>query len=260
MEKLRVLTAKAMSKLTTLSNMEDLDKEVLSNYAESVGYQGTDFLSLLNARGLAKRNNNDFELTVAGVVLFAKNPSIFLPNARIRFFRYEGSSAEVGTSMNIIKNEMVEGPLSKQIEKARKIVKSQLREFTALNPLNGKFVTVPEYPEFAWLEGIVNAVIHRAYNIQGDDIKINMFDDRFEILSPGKFPNIVNKNNITEVRYSRNPRIARVLTELGWVRELGEGVKRIFKEMKQYFLDEPIYDEPGHTVSLVLKGCGQIRQ
>ena len=80
-----------------------------------------------------------------------------------------------------------------------------------------------------------------------------MFDDRLEILSPGKFPNVVNKINIREVRYSRNPRIARALTELGWVRELNEGVKRIYKEMSQFFLDAPVYDDPNHTVLLVLK-------
>ena len=99
----------------------------------------------------------------------------------------------------------------------------------------------------------MNAVTHRAYSIQGDDIKIKMFDDRLEISSPGKFPNIVNRHNIKEVRYSRNPRIARALTEMGWVRELGEGVKRMFKEMNSFFLDDPEYKEGQSSVHLILK-------
>ena len=86
--------------------------------------------------------------------------------------------------MNVVKQEYIEGPIPTVIEKAKEIMKAQLREFTGLNPLNGKFTTVPEYPEFAWLEGIVNAITHRSYNIQGDDIKIKMFDDRLEISSP----------------------------------------------------------------------------
>lgn len=94
---------------------------------------------------------------------------------------------------------------------------------------------------------------HRGYNIHGENIRIMMFDDRLEILSPGKFPNVVNKFNIREVRYSRNPRMPRALTELGWVRELNEGVKRIYTEMNQLFLDAPVYDDPNHTVLLVLK-------
>ena len=80
-----------------------------------------------------------------------------------------------------------------------------------------------------------------------------MFDDRLEIHSPGKFPSVVNKDNIREVRYSRNPRIARALTEMGWVRELNEGVKRIYQEMSQYFLDEPIYEEKRNSVLLTLR-------
>ena len=58
------------------------------------------------------------------------------------------------------------------------------------------FQIIPEYPEFAWLEGIVNAVTHREYGMSGGYIKIAMFDDRLEITSPGKLPNIVTVDNI----------------------------------------------------------------
>lgn len=128
-----------------------------------------------------------------------------------------------------------------------------MREFTALNPETGKFQIVPEYPEFAWLEGIVNAVTHREYGISGRYIKVSMFDDRLEIESPGKLPNIVNVDNIQSTRYSRNPRIARVLTEFGWVRELNEGVRRIYTDMQSFYLDPPIYTEPDQSVKLTLK-------
>ena len=122
-----------------------------------------------------------------------------------------------------------------------------------MNKETGKFIVVPEYPEFAWLEGIVNAVTHREYAFQGSYIMIAMYNDRLEITSPGKLPNIVTLQNIKETRYSRNPRIARVLTEFGWVRELNEGVKRIYEDMKMFFLDEPQYSEPNNSVKLVLK-------
>jgi ATP-dependent DNA helicase RecG len=235
------------------TSIDDLDFNLIKKYANVLGYEDYNYERLLLARGLARRVNGQFKLTNAAIILFAFNPTLFLPNTRIRFIRYDGIKAEVGTEMNIIKNVVIEGSITEQIKKAQDILKGQLREFTMLNLNNGKFITIPEYPELAWLEGIVNAVTHRAYNIQGDDIKIFMFDDRLEIISPGKFPNIVNKENIKDTRYSRNPRIARALTELGWVRELGEGVKRIYKEMQEFFLDEPIFNEPGFSVSLVLK-------
>lgn len=80
-----------------------------------------------------------------------------------------------------------------------------------------------------------------------------MYDDRLEIESPGKLPNIVTVENIRETRFSRNPRISRVLTEMGWVRELNEGVKRIYSDMESFFLEAPIYSEPEQSVRLVLK-------
>ncbi len=232
---------------------EDLDLQAVQEYAKAVGFGSEDWLQLLRARRFLRTTGEGERFTVTGVLLFAKLPTSFLPSARIRFIRYEGNQAEVGTAMNVIRQEYIEGPLVKVLNRAKEVVAAQLREFTALNPADGKFLTVPEYPPFAWLEGIVNAVTHRAYNLHGDDIRIMMYDDRLEILSPGRFPHVVNKNNIREVRYSRNPQLARALTELGWVRELNEGVKRIYQEMQSYFLDEPVYDEPNHSVLLVLK-------
>ena len=118
---------------------------------------------------------------------------------------------------------------------------------------DGKFKVMPEYPEFAWFEGIVNALTHRNYSIRGEHIKVLIFDDRLEIISPGLLPNIVTIDNILNQRYSRNPRIARILSEFGWVKEMNEGVKRIYSEMEKLFLNEPKYSEPNSNVLLVLE-------
>lgn len=128
---------------------------------------------------------------------------------------YDGTAEQVGTKINIIKDVNLEYPLLKIIEKAKEFVSVQLRKFTALNQTTGRFQTVPEYPEFAWLEGIVNAVTHQEYGMTGNYIKISMFDDRLKILSLGKLPSIVTIDNIRDTRFSRNPRIARVLPEFG---------------------------------------------
>jgi len=239
--------------LVTDCRIEDLNAAALEEYAAAIGFEGREWERLLTARGFAKITEAGLKLNVAGVLLFTARPTTFLPGARVRFIRYEGSQAEVGTAMNIVKQEYMEGPLTNLLNRAKEVVGAQLRSFTTMNPMDGKFVSVAEYPPFAWQEGVVNAVTHRAYNIAGDDIRITMFDDRLEIHSPGKFPSVVNKYNIREVRYSRNPRIARALTEMGWVRELNEGVKRIYQEMSQYFLDEPIYEEMRNSVLLTLR-------
>lgn len=102
--------------------------------------------------------------------------------------------------------------------------------------------------------GITNAVTHRNYAISGEHTKIFIYDDRMEIFSPGDLPGIVTINNIKEKRYARNPIISRTLTELGVVKELNEGVSRIYREMSEFFLEEPIYiEDKGSSLKLILK-------
>lgn len=235
------------------AEIDDLDESLLNAYKKKLGAEELDTKQVLKARGFIKKKDGQEYLTNAAVLLFAENIYQFYPNCRIRFVRYDGTAEQVGANINITKDVNIEYPLLKIIEKAKEFVSGQLREFTALNQTTGQFQNVPEYPEFAWLEGIVNAVTHREYGMTGSHIKISMFDDRLEILSPGKLPSIVTVDNIRETRFSRNPRIARVLTEFGWVRELNEGVKRIYSDMEEFFLDEPIYSEPEQSVKLVLK-------
>lgn len=235
------------------ASIEDLDEELISEYKEKLDASHLPTEQVLKARAFIKSQDGHNYLTNAAVLLFAKNISQFYPNCRVRFVRYDGNSAQVGTRMNIIKDKNIECNILKLIDETRLFISSQLREFTALDPLTGKFKTVPEYPEFSWLEGIVNAVTHREYGMSGRYILVTMFDDRLEIKSPGKLPNIVTVDNIKDTRYARNPRISRVLTDFGWVRELNEGVKRIYSDMADFFLDEPEYSEPEYSVKLILK-------
>lgn len=238
--------------------LEDLDEEVLAEYKKLYGFEGGNIWDLLFPKGLAKRIVRDdgtftYKLTAAGVLILAKVPTAFIPGARIRFVRYEGREAKTGTNMNIIKQIRIEGPLTKMIQETSDVLESQLRTFSSLDSKTGKFVDVPEYPKGAWLEGVVNAVTHRGYNYTGDDIRILMFDDRLEIHSPGSFPSVVTPENIRHTHYSRNPYIARALSDFGWVREFGEGVDRIYDDMSEFFLDEPEYRVDNNSVNLTLR-------
>lgn len=235
------------------ATIEDLDTDLLDAYREKLQASDIPYRQILKSRGFVKTKNDQEYLTNGCVLLFARDIQRFYPNSRVRFIRYDGTYAKTGTQMNIVKDYNIELPLLRIIKKAREFIGSQLREFIALNPQTGRFHVVPEYPEFAWTEGIVNAVAHREYSMSGSYISVSMFDDRLEIESPGKLPGMVTVENIKETRYSRNPRIARVLTEFGWVRELNEGVKRIYTDMEKFFLDDPEYSEPGSSVRLVLR-------
>jgi len=234
------------------ATIDDLDKELIDEYARLFSPSVSSSLELLRGRGLIKEKEGCYKVTVAAILLFGKHPTQFLPGARVRFLRYEGITAEVGSRFNLVKDITLESPLHWLITEGQKLLETQMREFQQLDR-DGKFKRIPEYPAFAWLEGLVNAVTHRDYSLQGDYIRITMFDDRIEFSSPGRLPSIVTVNNIQTTRFSRNPMIARVLSDFGWVRELNEGVKRIYTDMASFFLEPPRFSEPnGNTVQLVL--------
>ena len=74
-----------------------------------------------------------------------------------------------------------------------------------------------------------------------------------EISNSGPLPAQVTVENIERERYSRNPQIARVLSEMGYVRELNEGVPRIYNAMRDSMLSEPTYKDSENTVTLILR-------
>lgn len=231
------------------ATLDDIDTELVEMYKSHLNIEtNLTIEEILKARYLYR----DGYITKAGILLFGKDPSRFLPQARLRVFKFSGSEMDVGENFNVVKNAEFDKALPRVIMESRDFVKMQLRDFQKLQN-DGMFITIPEYPEFAWFEGIVNAVTHRDYSIAGDHIKVLMYDDHLSIESPGKLPNIVTIENIKEERFSRNPRIARTLTEFGWVREMNEGVKRIFSEMAKSYLHEPKYTEPGNKVILTLE-------
>ena len=119
----------------------------------------------------------------------------------------------------------------------------------------GVFEDVPLVPEDAWLEGVVNAVVHRSYSLAGDHIHVDVFDDRIEIESPGRFPGIVDLSDpLKMTRYARNPRIARVCADLKLGEDFGEGIRRMFEEMRLAGLDDPMYRQTSASVRLTLSG------
>ena len=193
------------------------------------------------------------------MLLFGKNPSFYMPSARVRVVKFEGNTFEVGENYNVIKDKTFDKCLYKVINEAKEFISSQLREFTKLNS-DGVFETIPEYPQFCWFEGLVNAITHRDYSNTGEYILIKIFNDRLEISSPGSLGGFVTIDNMKTERYSRNPLISRTLTEFGIVRELNEGVKRIYKEMENIHLNEPKYSViNNHLVLLVLENNIEVR-
>ncbi|MGH2498829.1 MAG: ATP-binding protein [Candidatus Limnocylindria bacterium] len=197
---------------------------------------------VLEARGLLASRGDVAGPTVAGILLLCPEPQRYLPEATVRVLRYRGVSRQTGSRANVQQDARVAGPLSAQIERVRRQLRRLLPSLTRLHE-GGRFKPTPVLPEAAWLEAVVNAVVHRSYSLGGDHIRIEAFDDRLEVESPGRLPGLVRIENIRSTRFARNPRIARAMADLGYGRELGEGVDRMFEEMERAGFPAPIYRE-----------------
>ena len=192
----------------------------------------------MQTRGLYLNSEYKKGVTQAGWLLFGDIPPIW---SYVRYLRYDGATAETGARSNLLKDVRLEGTIPQLIEQAKALLTEEVKVIR-LGP-NGRFQTLPSLSEFAWLEAVVNAVTHRSYSQQGEGIRVKQFTDRLEVESPGRLPELVRVQNIRKSRFSRNPHIARVLAELtDYVREMNEGVERMFQEMEQVGLREPVYE------------------
>lgn len=214
------------------ATVEDIDMDAIAEYTRLVGYSKTPLEYLRENNGFVTTNKQGEEdVSTACILLFGKNPQKFFPRARTRFIRYEGVDEKVGAEMNVIKDVTFEGTILNQVRKTIDFIETQVREHTYLGQ-HGQFVTRRDYPEFVIQEMTVNSVCHRAYSIKGTEIQIKMFDDRLVFESPGKLPGMVKPTNIRNTHFSRNPKISAFLKAYHYVKEYGEGVDRIYRELE----------------------------
>ena len=214
------------------ATVDDIDMDAVAEYTRLVGYSKTPLEYLRENNGFVTTNKQGEEdVSTACILLFGKNPQKFFPRARTRFIRYEGVDEKVGAEMNVIKDVTFEGTILNQVRKTIDFIETQVREHTYLGQ-HGQFVTRRDYPEFVIQEMTVNSVCHRAYSIKGTEIQIKMFDNRLVFESPGKLPGMVKPTNIRNTHFSRNPKIAAFLKAYHYVKEYGEGVDRIYRELE----------------------------
>ena len=142
------------------ATIDDIDLDFVAAYTKKIGYGRSPLDYLRGNKDFIITRNGTEQIISAAILLFGKNPQRFFPRARVRFIRYDGTEAKVGTEMNVIKDVIFEGRILDMVQKSTEFVKSQIREHSFLGK-DGLFVTIPELPEFCWTELIVNAIAHR---------------------------------------------------------------------------------------------------
>ncbi len=233
---------------------EDLDFEAVKSLAEKTQDFRDPKAMLGQPYHLVDTSREKPSLTRAALLLFGKEPSRWHPRCGIDFVKYEGTERQHGASLNVIKRIRFEAPVSQLIDEAVGRIKEHIRERTILHDLF--FRERLEYPGFAWQEALVNAVAHRDYSLSGAPVEMWMFYDRIEVRSPGLPPSPVTFEQLRQqkrVHFSRNPLLVRVLADLGYLREMGEGIPRIFQEMDHHGLRPPEFSAEGFFFTVTLR-------
>ncbi len=232
------------SEPTTLKYPDDFDEPRVAQFVNDVkadrNWPDRSTEEVLQLRRLGKIKQVGFVPNLACVLLFAKDPALVVPGCKIRFMRFEGVDEKTGKDFNVVKSLWIEGAVPDLIAGAERAVDAQIREFMRLGR-NNQFESVAEYPKDAWYEAVVNACIHRSYNLKTMHITIKMFDDRLEVESPGSFPPLVTHENIYEMHVPRNPHLMDALFYMKYVQAANEGTRRIRDSMARLGLPAPLF-------------------
>lgn len=240
--------------ISGIATLDDLETALLKEYKKDTESESQDDWQFLKDNGLAVKANGGFHLTRAGALLFSKNPSITLKSkCSIKVSHYYGTKPTFSGEPNFVRRPFtIEGPLLYQIQKMIKYFRETVKE-SPPKLKGGTFRPSLLIPEWAFQEAVTNAVIHRNYFVQ-DDIQVRFFDSRIEIESPGIYPGYITPFNIRSERFSRNPIIQRTLNRFQEAPNLdiGEGVDRMFRVMRENNLYEPLYFPPSLRPNSVL--------
>lgn len=249
-------TESAEADLVPEARLEDLDLAQIRRGAQAAGLDPENLTGYLLERRLAERRGPDLVLRRGALLLFSVSAHLQRhPNAGIRIFRVEGRERLTGAQNNAEEiRPRLEGALPVIIEQAYLRLSQLIGTSERLHDLF--FKEMPKYPAFAWQEALVNAAGHRDYRDQARGVEVWLFQDRMEVRSPGGLLPSIKLEDLRLRRAthaSRNPRMARVLAELGLMREQGEGVPRMHEEMEHSWLPLPEFSEDQGVFTVTLR-------
>ncbi len=227
------------SKFVDGATVTDLDLKLLQGIADQY-INGLSVERYLQQIGLAEYSHIGLRLKQAALLLFATDIDKWHKGCQVRLLKVKGHQLEAGVNYNVISDDTVKGNIFELVIKSWELLRSQLAYKTEFGS-NAQFEQKYLYPEDAVREAILNAIAHRDYSTH-NGIEIFIFDDRIEIKSPGALLSTISLENLYELEgshESRNALIARVLRENNLMRELGEGMKRIFVSMNEKELQRP---------------------
>ncbi len=244
------------------AGLDDLDPAQIERYREELErrYPGSARLqqsdqALLQEVGALIEWRRRPRPTLTGILFFGREPQRFYPSLTITFLHFAGTTTAQGgrKAPLYLDNREFRGTLPQVLEAARATIFDQISKRAVVEGFVRR--DVPEYPEFAYREAIVNAVAHRDYALEGSFIQIRLFADRLEVQSPGGLGGNLTVDNLVYEQYTRNPHIVRLLEDFGYVERRGLGVDQMIRAMTTAGLPPPVFEDKGSSFWVTLRNA-----
>ena len=193
-------------------------------------------------------------VTLSGMLLFGKTPNRFLPQAGIDAVAFPGTEKDYAAR----ERAPLRGPMTPLLNQNGELVEAGLVEqaldfvkrntgVTAVLQDGARRVEKPTYPPEVIREAVVNALIHRDYLLSNTDIELAIYQDRLEIVSPGRLPNGITPERMRAgTRAARNQLLKDVMRDYRYLEHMGMGIPRIIiRGMREHNDTEPGLIEEG---------------
>jgi predicted HTH transcriptional regulator len=239
---------------------DDIDHSLTKDFVSKIEENPSDALTeekIMNSlykRGFFWRDENgQYFATAAGILFFAKDPSIVFPHARIQILVFHGTER----SSKPDDKATIRKPILNAIDESVEFIQRNIRHPLRIVGLNR--VKLDEYPKESVREALINALVHRDYEDAGRRIRVEIFKDRIEIISPGNLPGNLTLTKLSHGKASprsRNPIIAQAISQKDLMEERGTGILRMREHMLNHGLDIPTFRLYDDELIVTLHGPG----
>ena len=222
---------------------------------------------LLQKMRLLVKDGPVYRASVAGLLMCHDRPDDYLYNSFIQAVYYRGTKKDANYQIDA---QDFRGPLDQQILDAYKFVQKH-NQVSATKDIGR--VEQPQYSMRAVFEALVNAVVHRDYSRTASKIRLFMFADRLELISPGALSNTLTVERLRYGQATRNELLARLLSELTvednvgrqvvrryFLERRGEGVGIILDESAALSGKAPVYEQIDETLHLTIFAAKSLQE
>ena len=176
--------------------------------------------------------------TNLGVMLFGKHPEMYIPSAYLQYVKFNA----VDNGGDILSEHAYKGPLLQTIADLNAFVKVGVASPHPVKISALQEETVCDYPDWSIRELLLNAIIHRDYQIGNAPVKFYEYNNRIEISNPGGLYGQATPENFPYVNDYRNPLLAEAMKIMGYVNKFNRGIAKVKNELERNGNPLPVFD------------------